>query len=56
MNSENNADAIALTITFTDADLNVSELEDEVVRLLEELIRRCISMTKRIKVGHSVRL
>jgi hypothetical protein len=40
MNSENNNSAIALTITFTDADLNVSELEDEVVRLLEELSDR----------------
>jgi hypothetical protein len=40
MNSENNNSAIALTITFTNADLNVSELEDEVVRLLEELSDR----------------
>lgn len=40
MNSENNNSAIALTITFTDADLNVSELEDEVLRLLEELSDR----------------
>jgi hypothetical protein len=37
MNSENNTEQIALTITFSDPDLNAEELDDEVVRLLSDL-------------------
>jgi hypothetical protein len=40
MNPENKADAIALTITFTDPNLNAEELNEEAVRLFGDLSDR----------------
>ncbi len=40
MDSKNNTGTIALTITFTDLDLNAEELNEEAVRLLGDLSDR----------------